>query len=78
MNTKILQKCVDALKEPAPDLSYVRGMIETLIETNAPQITHTPINHQTYVPVAGQVKDKDAESEALAKYLGGATRTVTT
>ena len=32
MNTNILQKCVDALKEKDPDLSYVRGMLETLIE----------------------------------------------
>jgi len=32
MNTKILQKCVDALGAQSPDLSYVRGMLETLIE----------------------------------------------
>lgn len=30
-NNTILQKCVDELKTEKPDLSYVRGMIETLI-----------------------------------------------
>lgn len=31
-NTKILTKCIEALKEEKPDLSYVRGMLETLVE----------------------------------------------
>lgn len=30
-NNTILQKCVDELKTEKPDLSYIRGMIETLI-----------------------------------------------
>lgn len=32
MNTKILQKCVDELNEEKPDISYLRGTLETLIE----------------------------------------------
>lgn len=32
----LLQKCVDELKAEKPDLSYIRGIIETLIEANLP------------------------------------------
>lgn len=32
MNTKILQKCLDELGNMEPNISYVRGMLETLIE----------------------------------------------
>lgn len=31
MNTTVLNKCVDELKKPEPNISYVLGMIETLI-----------------------------------------------
>lgn len=33
MNTKIISKCLDELKNESPDLSYIRGMLETLLET---------------------------------------------
>lgn len=32
MNTNILKKCLDELAKGTPDISYVRGMIETLLE----------------------------------------------
>lgn len=32
MNTKILQKCLDALSQEPVSLDYIRGMLETLIE----------------------------------------------
>lgn len=31
-HSKILIKCIDALKGDEPDLSYVRGMLETLVD----------------------------------------------
>lgn len=31
MNTAILKKCVEELQKDGPDLSYVRGMLETLL-----------------------------------------------
>lgn len=34
MNIPILQKCVDELAKSEPDLSYVRGMLETIIAMN--------------------------------------------
>lgn len=39
MQTKIIQKALDELKSEKPDLSYVRGMLETLVEMQElPQI----------------------------------------
>jgi len=32
MNKKILQRVVDELKKEKPDLSYIRGVLETLID----------------------------------------------
>lgn len=32
MNSNILLKCIEELKKDAPDLSYLRGMLETLSE----------------------------------------------
>lgn len=32
MNTKILQKCLDELKKDSPNVDYIRGMLETLVE----------------------------------------------
>lgn len=40
MNTKLLQKAIDELKSDKPDLSYLRGMLETLMEM---QEVHMPI-----------------------------------
>lgn len=34
MNTNILKKCLDELNKETPDISYIRGMIETLSEIN--------------------------------------------
>lgn len=30
--TKIIQKCLIALNESEPDISYIRGMLETIVE----------------------------------------------
>ncbi len=32
MNASILQKCLTELQKAEPDISYLRGMLETLIE----------------------------------------------
>lgn len=34
MNIEILQKCVDEIVKPEPNVSYVRGMLETIISMN--------------------------------------------
>ncbi len=33
MNRKIVQKVIDELSKPTPDISYVRGILETVLET---------------------------------------------
>ena len=76
MNTQILQKCLDALEQKKPDISYIRGMLETLIsletKTMPTPIFPTiiaPVNKQaiTYVPT-----DEEKAAEELArKYVGG-------
>lgn len=35
MNTKIISKCLDELAKDSPDLSYIRGMLETLVEISS-------------------------------------------
>ena len=59
-NTTILIKCVDELKKDTPNISYILGMLETVIAmsgnnngvhvvpTTAPTITHVqPIQEKT-------------------------------
>lgn len=48
MNYKILNKVLDELKKDKPDLSYVKGMIETLISFG---------ESQTYSPATTVLKD---------------------
>lgn len=36
MNTSILSKAIEELKKDKPDLSYLRGMLETLMEMQTP------------------------------------------
>lgn len=65
MNSKILQKCVDALKQDNPDLSYVRGMLETLIDidvkdapaTVVPVITSSVPSSYAGEPIPAGLKD---------------------
>lgn len=39
MNSKILQKCLDELNKEESDISYIKGMIETLIDINWPLVS---------------------------------------
>lgn len=36
MNLTILKKCLDALKEKEPNISYIQGMLETLVAMSEP------------------------------------------
>lgn len=40
MNTRVLQKCLDELKKEKPDMSYIRGMLETLVEMGEEHIVN--------------------------------------
>ena len=73
MNTTILSKCVEELKKEQPNISYVLGMLETVIAmSNYPSaviptssVVPPPPN---YVPT---IQETTEEDELLAKYTGG-------
>lgn len=82
MQTKILQKVLEELKKENVDLSYVRGMVETLIEMSG---TNTIANGNVYIPSTtgnplppnGVVTFSSIEEdETLKKYMSGATGTM--
>ena len=39
IHTKILQKCIDELNKENPDLSYLKGMLETLSEMSEQSVS---------------------------------------
>ena len=48
-NTTILQKCVEELKKETPNIPYILGTLETLIEMSG-NVTSTPINNTYVIP----------------------------
>lgn len=77
MNTKILQKCLEELKKETPDLSYLRGTLETLIEMAGGEVAITPGNVMPYVSglhtEVGKVDEiTDVDKEYERQQLGGA------
>lgn len=75
MNTKILQKCLEELKKETPDLSYLRGTLETLIEISGG--VEVPKNFTVTTPTMFSstqisVNDlPDEEKEYHARMAGG-------
>lgn len=60
MNTQILQKCLDELKQEKPNIEYIKGMLETLIllsNTSNPVINNTHIEQNVTKKVEELVKD---------------------
>lgn len=79
MHASILSKCIEELKAETPDISYIRGALETLLAVSASDPTRLPIVHQTYdisrtVPESEPVVDP--QEAAAAAYLRGPTGTV--
>lgn len=75
MNTNILNKCIEELKKDEPDLSYLRGMLETLMElqgSSARTITTTiQSNDKRFAgvsfvaePVTDEAQILDAQAKA--------------
>jgi hypothetical protein len=48
MNTNILTKCLTELEKVTPDVSYLRGMIETLISISGAPVA-TPVMNTSYI-----------------------------
>lgn len=83
MNINTLSKCVEELKKDAPNISYVLGMLETVIEMNGIQVPlpqyHIPTQFpNTYTGVgvntangSGLVAPLTAEEITAQRYAGG-------
>lgn len=69
-NRKLLQKIIDELKKDKPDLSYIRGILETMIESLPDdKVIWNPEKEQLVVSnhLKGELKDEGAMLEAEAK-----------
>ncbi len=85
MNTKILSKCVEELNKPEPNLSYIKGMLETVIEMsdNQPISSYAPLglavpqNVPSYpyqnqtTPSLVNLPTEDEGSGIVSAYAGG-------
>ena len=72
MNTKILQKCIDELKSKTPNLSYLRGMLETLydMQETVHEIKTTDIREipkDKLIPLVKPTDDEQSILDAKAK-----------
>ncbi len=64
MNRKILQKVIDELNQPQPKLEYIKGILETVMETLPEEnsFKHPPTTVRTSLPL--QVTSTPETSEA--------------
>jgi hypothetical protein len=79
MNTFIIQKCLDELNTPQPNISYIKGILETLIVMSGANIT-TPIIPKVIPVVGSSVSSSiidDEVDEVLKKYESGKTGKLT-
>lgn len=69
-NNTILQKCVDELKTEKPDLSYIRGMIETLIAVAEKPPVFVPNSLVNTVQVPFKAESKPVFDPTIDKPIG--------
>ena len=84
MNTQILQKCIEELKQDKPKIDYILGMLETVVAmSNNVLPTYPPIysnpngtggNGIGYPPPT--VYNKSDEESFTEKYLNGPIGTI--
>lgn len=72
MNTAILSKCIEELKNEKPDLSYVRGMLETLVEMTIVKVPEMVVGSGSgggaiYMPPVVPPMDEASILDAKAK-----------
>jgi hypothetical protein len=68
MNTSILQKCVAELTKDSPDLSYIKGILETLIDITG--VATTKIIETSPAQSTFKV-DEEEFNDAARAYVGG-------
>lgn len=65
MNTQILNKCIEELKKDKPDLSYLRGILETLVDSVPGQAVTVSSFGTTNTPPMELISTTDAQSFKL-------------
>ena len=74
MNTSILVKVLNALNENEPNISYIKGMLETVIEMSGSNpIVEVPKSTFTRSVNGVATKVDEEVDEILLKYNGGKT-----
>ena len=73
MNNKTIQKAIDELKKDTPNISYVLGMLETIVELSESNITVSPgygtgTHFPPYIVTSGTTTKED---ETLNAYANG-------
>lgn len=75
MNINILNKCLAELNTSEPDISYIRGMLETLIDMGSVNITsqwQKQPSIMEYTTITTSKSDEEnAQDELARKYAGG-------
>lgn len=69
MNPKVLQKCIEELKKEKPNVDYVRGVLETLLEMGDQIVTTRAVVETTkQLPTAKtDIEFKDVATAPQAK-----------
>lgn len=76
----VIKKCLEALSKESPDLSYVRGMLETFVEMNGEEVhpaifvsNNPPKTPSASAQVLGKVDEQiSPEEDAILKtYANG-------
>lgn len=84
MNTSVIQKCITELQKESPDLSYLRGMLETLLEmqdkpyslgtaANVYPTKYEAITASSFPPTGKLVTADSPEGMAVEAALAGLT-----
>ena len=73
MNTAILLKCIEEIKKDKPNLEYIRGILETIVEMSGSQVpkSNMPTIQSTYVQTTSLSDEEIAEQALVNKYESG-------
>ncbi len=70
MNPAILNKCIAELGKDEPDLSYIRGMLETLVELSGNVAAPISTTHVTTRPLEVRVDEEPVPEFLSAGPIG--------
>lgn len=71
MNTAVLTKCLDELKQDKPNIEYIKGMLETFIALagNSSVITNNINNQNVTEKIKELVRTEDVSDEEIPAFL---------